>query len=390
MENTATNRESQLNRITRMRQMHISQKNRVETSQSAISKATMREYNLNSHEASRLTKELVLAPRSSSLKIGDESSKVAEVQMVIANSIEREGQRRTSKRQAGDAEYDSEFQRAHSLETLTSETSSSQEYFSWFEETDVIIKNINDGFASEDDIQAKNKWIDDSYDREAELMTVLGLYQSSKSGEAKKKYDEIYNKLVKLRQLRSGMKEATQEKPDNPEKVNMQQKEAARAKAAIYRLAIKKFTTQEPNWNLQQTQLQKLKMHHADDEELAGDYASLYAVCENEDWRIMHESDAMNKESYAFDDMLKEQILFQWEDDRSDMSFMNSRAEDFVAEMSINNKEDVKEGDIVDTIERLRGRRFPVKDRAPLSYDMDRAKAFDSSRFNVLDKKQYT
>ena len=62
---------------------------------------------------------------------------------------------------------------------------------------------------SEDDLAERNEWIEDSYSREAEILTCLGLFQNCAFPEAKKHYTNLYNKLVKLRQIRSSIKEST-------------------------------------------------------------------------------------------------------------------------------------------------------------------------------------
>lgn len=359
----------QMSRIEKMRHMQLGRHDNVDSSKNIIQKAVMHQYpNINVQEAARATRELVLAPKSASIKIGDDDVKVSDLQ----------------------------FQIAESIELLNSETTSSQEYFSWFDETDRIIQDMNDGFVSEDDLKQRNDWIDMSYTREAEMMTCLGLYQSSKFPGARKKYDEIYNKLVKVRQLRSSIRETTANKTDKPKEVNPKDKELSYKKAIVYVAAAKEFTKHIERWNMPKETLKKLKIYHGEDAELSGDYDYLYADCEMEDWRIRNDMENHDElqNSFAFDDKLKEQILFQWDDDRT-LAPTHSYAEDFL-EIAYSNHDEITTGaneseeeTIKDRIARLSGRRPPVKN-GPLSYDMDRARAFDSRRFQSLTSaKEY-
>ena len=84
-----------------------------------VAQAVKREYpTLPYDEVQKATRELVLAPRKATVKVGKEEIPVEDLQFKIAESIE----------------------------IINSETTSSQEYFSWFEDCAEIMRNMNDGY----------------------------------------------------------------------------------------------------------------------------------------------------------------------------------------------------------------------------------------------------
>lgn len=360
---TVTNQGQRQSRLERLRNMQLGRQDRIENPKTIIKKAVMRQYpQMDSQEAGRVTRELVLAPKSSTIKIGNETVKVADLSFEIAES----------------------------LEAINSETSSSQEYFSWFNESSEILQHMNDGYVSEEDFAEREDWIKDSYTREAELMTCLGLYQHSSFPEAKKRYADIYNKLVKLRQIRNTIKDNTANKPDKDKNtINREEKEKAFKKATIYVAVMRQFQKRAPRWNLSKNKLRQLNMYHGDDADLAGDYDDMYDEFENLDERShldiereIYDQQLVLENSYRFDDMLKEQVLFNWDQNDEMLNAMSySPAEEYI-EKNLP-AEDENEQDIRTRIARLSGRRPPFKAR-PLSYDMDRTKAFDGSKFKVL------
>lgn len=361
-------------RLEQLRQMQISRCDKLENSKTIIMKAVEKKYPDVTHsEAEKITRELVLAPKNSSIKIGDNDVPVADLS----------------------------FQIALTIESLGAETSSEGEYFQWFTESEEIIRNMNDGFVSEEDLNEKNEWIKNSYGREAEIMTCLGLFQNSQFPEAKKHYNNLYNKLVKLRQIRSSIKETTANKTDEVKQVNMKEKEKSYKKAVVYVAALREFIKQQPRWNMPRRTLQKLNVDHGDDDDLLDDYDDFYSFYENDDLRFdaeqeklyQDELDAQFNPLFHFDDKLKEDILFHWDDDNV-QTFEHSMAEEFIQESySIPAKENIE--DIRERVARLSGRRPPIKERPlsydkerPLSYDMDRAKAFDGIYYRSLTENK--
>lgn len=367
---TVTAQKQRQSRLEQLRNMQLNRQDQIDSPKNIIKKAVMQKFpQVDSQEAGRITREMVLAPKSSSIKIGHETVKVSDLS----------------------------FQIAESLEAINSETSSSQEYFNWFTESSDILKHMNDGYVSEEDLKERNDWITDSYTREAEMMTCLGLYQNSSFPEAKKRYAEIYNKLVKLRQLRNTIKDNTANKADAEQnKVNMEEKEKAFKKATLYLAVLRQFSKRSPRFNLSKRNLRKLNMYHGDDYDLEGDYDDMYGDYENDDFdertdldieREIYDQQLVLENSYRFDDMLKENVLFNWDDNENAahaMANSYSPAEQYLEQSMPAAEENVE--DIRTRIARLSGRRPPLKAR-PLGYDMDRARAFDATRFQALRQR---
>ncbi len=350
-------------RLERLRHMQLQRQDKLDTPKNIIMRAVQREYKDIDHmEAEKITRELVLAPKKSTIKIGNKEVPVSDLSMDIALSIE----------------------------ALGSETSSEQEYFSWFSESSDIIQHMNDGFISEDDLKERNDWLESSFSREAEIMTCLGLLQGCPFPEAKKHYNQLYNKLVKLRQIRSSIKESTANKVDNPQAVDMKQKENAYKKAVVYVAATREFLKRSSRWNMKKDTLKKLHVYHGDDDDLADDYDDFYNMYEDEELRRAYEQEMLSQDenaglfdlNYRFDDALKENILFHWDDDRI-QSYEKSLAEDFIDNVETRQPKMETAKDIREHIARLSGRRPPHKERS-LSYSMDRTRAFNSVRFNSL------
>lgn len=319
-----------------------------------VAQAVKREYpTLPYDEVQKAARELVLAPRRATVKIGKDEVPVEDLQFKIAESIE----------------------------LLNSETNSSQEYFSWFEDCSQIMQHMNDGYVSDSDLAERNDWISDSYTREAELMTCLGLYQHSSFPEAKKKYDQLYNKLVKLRQIRNAIKENTPSTSDETkERIDKSLKMMDFRKAVVLVAAMNEFKKHGERWNMPKSTLRRLRMYRGDDDDLYGEYDWFYGEYEPD---YEPEEDVCIREQYSFDDSLKENILFHW-DDLDYLSPVNSKAEDM---LSAAPHEEENQEDIKTRIARLSGRRPPLKDNG-LGAKEDRARAFDAGKFKFLTTAQ--
>lgn len=353
-------------RLERLRHMQLQRQDQLDNPKSIIMRAVQQEYkDIDRQEAEKITRELVLAPKKSTIKIGNKEVPVSDLRLSIALSIEAFG----------------------------AETSSEEEYFSWFSESSEIIQHMNDGFVSEEDLKERNDWLEASLTREAEIMTCLGLLQGCPHPEAKKHYNSLYNKLVKLRQIRSSIKESTANKADQPEKVDIKQKESDYKKAVVYVAAMREFIKRSSRWNMQKKTLNKLNVYHGDDDDLADDYDDFYGMFEDEDLRRAYEQEMLTQDendnlidlNFRFDDVLKEDILFHWDDDRI-QSYERSMAEDFIEKVEPERPQMETVEDIRDHIARLSGRRPPHKERS-LSYSMDRTRAFNGVHFNSLSAR---
>ncbi len=349
-------------RLERLRHMRLNHHDALDSSKNIVMRAVQQEYpDLGRQDAERVTRELVLAPKQSSIKIGDKEVPVADLQFHIAMSIE----------------------------ALGSETSSEEEYFSWFTESSEIIQRMNDGFVSKDDLAERNKWLETSYAREAELMTCLGLFQSSAFPEARERYNSLYNKLVKLRQIRSSIRETTANKTDEQKEVDLKQKEDAYKKAVVYVAATREFLKRQPRWNMSRRTLLKLNIYHGNDDELRDDYDDFYGIYDNDiqlqDELYQEENSVDNVLSFRFDDELKKDILFHWDDDRMP-SYDRSLAEELFARAGNIHQEKSKE-DIRERIARLSGRRPSLNSNSP-GYNMNRVRAFDHVYYNSLASRR--
>lgn len=356
----------QQERLERLRYVQLSRQDQLDSSKNIIMRAVQREYpDIDRQQAEKVTRELVLAPKKASIKIGNKDVPVADLQ----------------------------FQIALTIESLGSETSSEEEYFSWFSESSEIIQHMNDGFVSEEDLSERNDWLEDSYSREAEIMTCLGLFQNCAFPEAKKHYTNLYNKLVKLRQIRSSIKESTANRVDKTQEIDHKKKENDYKKAVVYVAAMREFMKRKPRWNMPKRTLQKLGMYHGEDDDLDDDYDEFYGMYEDEEMRRREEQEMLAQDDnvseidllFRFDDHLKEDILFHWDDDRF-QAYERSLAEEFIEraepeQPAVESAEDVREH-----IARLSGRRPPMKSRS-LSYSMDRTRAFDGAYYNRLSAR---
>ena len=103
---------------------------------------------------------------------------------------------------------------AISIENVNSETSSSQEYFRWLNETSEILKNMNDGYVSDKDLSERNSFLEITHQREAELMVCLGLLANCRNPKAQEEYKKLHYKLTRLREMRASIKERTRNEPD--------------------------------------------------------------------------------------------------------------------------------------------------------------------------------
>ena len=123
-------------RLERLRNMQLRRQDNIDNPKNIIMKAVQSEYkDVDKQEAEKMTRELVLAPGKSTIKIGNRDVPVADLRYNIALSIEAMG----------------------------AETSSEQEYFSWFTESSEIMQHMNDGVVTEEDLKERNDWIENSF-----------------------------------------------------------------------------------------------------------------------------------------------------------------------------------------------------------------------------------
>lgn len=362
-----------------------------------ISRAAKEMYpSLSQSQVAKATREITLAPQRSNIDVGNETLSVSEARYKIAEHIEKsqaistiqKHQQRIieeAKKKAPSTDVKTEdlaYIVATSIETLNSETNSSQEYFSWFEDCTSILKNMNDGYVTDSDLQERQEWLDYSYIREAEMMTCLALYQSSRYPGAKEKYDQIYNKLVKIRQIRHAIKDATASQSDETkERIDKGVKMFEHQRAKVYVAAFREFLKQDEKWNMPKKTLRRLNMYRGDDYDLEGEYDFFYGPYEVDDFDEQYQYyDDYERSPYDFDGWMQESVLFSWDDDvRSAPVY--SKAEEFVDKGYETPTQ--SEDDIRARIAELSGRRPPYRDsaRGPREF---RARAFDAGKFKSL------
>ncbi len=148
---------------------------------------------LKTSEKMNLVQKALYASKDEVINDGKEDKKLSSFVEELADAIEK------------DTFY---YNQASSIERINCETSTMNEYFTWIDEGQQIIKHMNDGFVSEDDLLEKNAFVDMSFQRETELLTCLGLYDKSYqmgNQDALVKGKELRLKLQKLREIRSSI-----------------------------------------------------------------------------------------------------------------------------------------------------------------------------------------
>ena len=285
----------------------------------------------NSHlkapEKMNLVQKALYASKDDVVNDGKDDKKLSAFVEELADAIEK------------DTFY---FDQALSIERINCETSTMNEYFTWIDEGQQIIKHMNDGFVSEDDLKEKTDFVDMSFQRETELITCLVLYEKSVqlgNKDAKVKYDELRLKLQKLREIRSSILVTTKNEADK--KVEREEYEKA---LHYYRLL---GFLRDMGSNPTQHQLAEFRMRAKDLE-------------------IDHDLDVEMLPGYSFYTRLVEDVR------RADMSERNAQERSFDHSLSYNRSPgefiymakhvSTKQEDIRTRIERLRGLRPPLKD----------------------------
>ena len=283
--------------------------------------------NLKAPERMNLVQKALYASKDEVINDGKDDKKLSAFVDELADAIEK------------DTFY---FDQALSIERINCETSTMNEYFTWIDEGQQIIKHMNDGFVSEEDLSEKNNFIDMSFQRETELITCLGLYEKSVqlgNQEAKVKYDELRLKLQKLREIRSSILTTTKNEADK--KVEREEYERA---LHYYRLL---SFMRDMGKNPTQNQLAEFRMRA-------------------KELQVEHDMDVEMLPGYSFYTRLLEDVR------RADVLERNAQERSFDHSLSYNRSPgefiymakhvSTKQEDIRTRIERLRGLRPPLKD----------------------------
>lgn len=207
------------------------------------------------------TRETLLAPRDRVIDVGGKQMTASDLRHQLAQKIENIGSGGENVAEA----YDFQMMVAHSIETINSETSSSQEYFRWLDDASEIIKNMNDGFVSESDLDERNSFLDMSHQRETELLVCLSLYSNSNNPNAARQAEQIRYKLKKLREMRSAIENSTKDKAD----VKVTEEEYHNA-VPYYKL-YKGLAKLPFGYDIPPEQKRQLGIDHEDDEDISND-----------------------------------------------------------------------------------------------------------------------
>lgn len=218
-------------------------------------------------------REMLFAPESRMIEIDDKRKMGAEdLRFVTANALETPDENHMN------------FKHAQSIEDINSGIDPVAEYFSWLGETTSILNHLNDGFITKDDAEERERFLDLTDQREADLMVCLGLYESCKSKGAEERIRFVRYKLQKLREMRTSIKFLTRTGQDV---------ETTRSEydAAIpYYKYFKNLQRLPYGYDMPYEQKVKLGISHENDEDLAEDYDH-YADIINQMLDQMRQSD---------------------------------------------------------------------------------------------------
>ncbi len=246
-------------------------------------------HNLNEKKLHQTVRETIFAPGGRQIQIGSRNVSASDLRYEVANTIENLNNHSSIRETEDSIRHAEDLQSmiAYSIENINSETSSSQEYFRWLDETTDILKNMNDGFVTDEDLAQRNEFLELTHQREAEILVALGLYQSSSHPDAQEKIKALHYKLTKLREMRSAIEHRTRNQADV--EVSRSEYEKALPYYKLYRgLAKLPF-----GYDISRQQKIKLGINHDDDDDLADDfnyYDNLLNVV----------LDQMEKENYAY------------------------------------------------------------------------------------------
>lgn len=152
---------------------------------------------ISEQERATLCREVVFAPKDYETEIDRKPVSIAHVRENLANFIERDNAAKDF------IPYSLDAQIADLIEQSSCETSSMNEYYRWVGATADIIRHTGDGEVTHRDVIERKNFINMSYDREAEILLCLALYQATNLEHNKEKIDILRFKLARLREMRS-------------------------------------------------------------------------------------------------------------------------------------------------------------------------------------------
>ncbi len=182
---------------------------------SVIKKHLKKQYpSVSEKENAVLCREVIFAPEVYAVKVNDKATQISAIRENLADFIERDSAEKSFIPYSLDAEI------ADLIESTNCETSSMNEYYRWISATTEIVRNTSDGDVTEQDISERRDFINMAYDREAEILLCLALYEAAGIENNKEKIDMLKFKLARLREMRSIVNNTTDRVKPNKDKLH--------------------------------------------------------------------------------------------------------------------------------------------------------------------------
>ncbi len=236
----------------------------VHMKKSEIIKQSLRDTykDLREKQLRETTLQAIFAPDNRKITLAGREITASDLRYELASNIEETASSRMLKADSKDMTVDL----VENIESINSGTNSNEEYFSWLDDTTDILKNMNDGFVSVEELDVRNKFLDDTNQREAELMLCLGLLEGSRHPQAEEDARRLRYKLQKLREMRSAIETSTRNQAD----VEISRAEYERA--IPYYKTFKALQKLPFGYDVNRSQKENLGISHDDDDDLQEDY----------------------------------------------------------------------------------------------------------------------
>ncbi len=221
---------------------------------------------LREKQLRKLTLQVIFAPENRKVAIAGREMTASDLRYETAINIEENASIRN---------LDLNTNAALSIEETNSGTNSVNEYFSWLNETTEILKKMNDGFVSTEDLTVRNKFLEETDQRESEMMLCLGLLEGSRHPQAEENARHLRYKLQKMREMRSAIKITTRSNSD----VEISRAEYERA--IPYYKAFKALQKLPFGYDINRQQKESLNINHDDDDDLSDDFNYYDAMLNN-------------------------------------------------------------------------------------------------------------
>jgi len=246
------------------------------------------------------------------------------------------------------------FEIAEAIEAYRGGLANQKEHLNWLSETKSIISNMNDGMITRADLEQRKQFLSKSWQREADILVCLALYEKSNNPLANQRREEMILKLKRLRQLRTLIFKSTKTRQE----VKSEWKTKFRLRRKGRYLAAKLKIVQQILHDMAKDEegksadvLEKLRLLHAS-----------------------HENDAEFYKNYSFYTRLLEE-QYRGESDRDGFR------KDYAACLeNLRHNQDTK-ADIQKRILVLSGRID-----ASHNYQVERRKIFDAEKYRLLSE----